>query len=109
MDGPIMPYWMTVSKYDNDNKAAIVIIEIKPDDEKLIEEKLRSGAFDSVQDLIHRALVALPAPEPSRIGKPARPAGKKSLVELFAESPLKGLDLDFSRNRSTSRPIDLGE
>jgi hypothetical protein len=28
-----------------------------------------------------------------------RPPGSKSLVELFAESPLYGLDLDFSRDR----------
>jgi hypothetical protein len=36
-----------------------------------------------------------------------RPPGRKSLVELFAESPLRGLDLDFSRNKSTGRPVDL--
>ena len=33
--------------------------------------------------------------------------GRKSLVEIFDESPLKGLDLDFSRNRSSARPLDL--
>jgi hypothetical protein len=36
-----------------------------------------------------------------------RPSGKKSLAQLFAESPLKGLDLDFSRSRDTGRPIEL--
>lgn len=36
---------------------------------------------------------------------PQRPAGRKSLVELF--EPLRGLDLDFSRNPSTGRPVDL--
>jgi hypothetical protein len=30
---------------------------------------------------------------------------KKSLVELF--EPLRGLDLDFSRNPSTGRPLNL--
>lgn len=39
--------------------------------------------------------------------KRPRPEGKKSLVELFTESPLKGLDLDFSRSKSTGRPVDL--
>ena len=33
------------------------------------------------------------------------PARKKSIVELFA--PIRGLDLDFSRNPSTGRPVDL--
>ena len=37
---------------------------------------------------------------------PAKPMpGRKSLIELF--SPLKGLDLDFSRNPSIGRPPDL--
>ncbi len=38
-------------------------IELKPEDEKLIEEKLRSGAFRSVEEVIYRALVSLPTPE----------------------------------------------
>jgi hypothetical protein len=36
-----------------------------------------------------------------------RPSGKKSLAQLFAESPLKGLDLDFSRSPDTGRPVEL--
>jgi hypothetical protein len=36
-----------------------------------------------------------------------RPPRRKSLVELFAESPLRGLDLDFSREKSTGRSVDL--
>jgi hypothetical protein len=36
-----------------------------------------------------------------------RELGKKSLAQLFAESPLKGLDLDFSGSQDTGRPIDL--
>ena len=32
------------------------------------------------------------------------PARKKSIVELFA--PIRGLDLDFSSNPSTGRPVD---
>ena len=33
------------------------------------------------------------------------PAKKKRLSELFA--PLRGLDIDFSRNPSTGRPVKL--
>ena len=33
------------------------------------------------------------------------PVKKKRLSELFA--PLRGLDIDFSRNPSTGRPVDL--
>ena len=36
-----------------------------------------------------------------------RPAGRKSLSQLFAEPPLKGLDLKFERDPDTGRPIEL--
>jgi hypothetical protein len=36
-----------------------------------------------------------------------RPAGRKSLSQLFANSPLKGLDIDFTRNPSTGRSVEL--
>jgi|HubBroStandDraft_2_1064218.scaffolds.fasta_scaffold3722765_1 hypothetical protein len=36
-----------------------------------------------------------------------RPAGRKSLSQLFAESPFKGLDLKFERDPDTGRPIKL--
>ena len=36
-----------------------------------------------------------------------RPAGRKSLAQLFAESPFKGLDLKFERDPDTGRPVTL--
>lgn len=76
-----------------------MMIELKPEDEKLIEEKLRSGAFRSVEEVIHRALVSMPTPEPKQ--------PTKNLVELFAESPLKGLDLNLERDSDYGRDIEL--
>ncbi len=43
------------------------------------------------------------SPEPKDQAAPSkrqRLPGRKSLAELFAESPLKGLDLDFGRSRA---------
>jgi hypothetical protein len=37
----------------------------------------------------------------------ARPRGKKSLAQLFAESPFKGLDLKFERDPDMGRPVEL--
>jgi len=51
-----------------------------------------------VRSMLERDL-ALPA---SDVPPPAK---KKSLVELF--EPLRGLDLDLSRNPSTGRPVEL--
>jgi hypothetical protein len=39
--------------------------------------------------------------------KRQRPPGRKSLAQLFAESPFKGLDLDFERDQDLGRDADL--
>ena len=36
-----------------------------------------------------------------------RPSGRKSLAQLFADSPFKGLDLDFERDPDIGREIAL--
>lgn len=79
-------------------------IEIKkPETEALIEQHLNSGRFHDVDELLSTALRTLPA----SLGSNA--AGDKDLVELF--EPVRGLfadgELDFSRTRSVSRPLDL--
>ena len=73
----------------------------QPELEALIQQRLQSGAFRDVEDVL---LQALKAYEPEE--KTVEPAVKaKSLVEVFA--PLRGLDLDFDRNPSTGRPVEL--
>jgi hypothetical protein len=72
----------------------------KPEVEALINQRLESGAFKDAEDVILQALQSSPPPVPE---KPP----KKSLSELF--EPIRGLadDLDFSRDPSTGRPVDL--
>lgn len=38
---------------------------------------------------------------------PQRPSGRKSLAQLFPESPFKGLDLDFERDPDIGREFAL--
>ena len=82
-------------------------IEItKPEVEAIIHQRLQSGRFHDVDELLAKALNALEEKESGpKFGE--RPSSRKSLVQLFAESPLKGLELDFSRNKSPGRPVDL--
>ncbi|MGA3039191.1 MAG: hypothetical protein ABSF54_00220 [Bryobacteraceae bacterium] len=85
-------------------------IEIhNPELEQRVREQIQRGQFHNVDDLLEKALDALEEKEAAvaPLAHYERPAGRKSLVELFAESPLKGLDLDFSRNKSGARPVDL--
>jgi hypothetical protein len=78
-------------------------IELTPEDQKLVEEKLRSGAFRNVGELIHRALVSLPVePAPARSTLP-----KKSLIDVLSQPPFAGSELDLERLKDYPKPIDL--
>jgi len=75
-------------------------LELKPDIEAglLAQAHARGLSLDAYLDeVLERA--ASP--------KKPRPAGRKSLARLFAESPLKGIDLKFERDQDTGRPVKL--
>jgi hypothetical protein len=70
----------------------------RPEVEALINQRLRSGAFKDAEDVILQALQSGPPTQPEE--PPA-----KDIEQLFA--PLRGLNLEFSRNPSTGRRVDL--
>lgn len=79
-------------------------IEItNPETEALIQRHLQSGRFHDVNDLLTSVLSSLKEPAAPTVVK------AKNLVELF--EPIRGLfadgELDFSRNPSMGRPVDL--
>jgi Arc/MetJ-type ribon-helix-helix transcriptional regulator len=80
----------------------------KPELIQRVNAQIQSGHFHDADDLIEKALDALERtkPAPASAAERRRAAGRKSLVEIFA--PLRGLNLDFSRNKSAGRPVDLG-
>jgi hypothetical protein len=75
-----------------------------PETEALIASYLQTGAFQSVDDLLAKALVALREKEPASVSpnpgnrERRKLEGRKSLVELFAESPFKGLNIEFDES-----------
>jgi len=71
----------------------------QPEVEAIINQRLQSGAFRNAEDVILQALQSSPMPE-----QPDAPPAK-SIEEMFA--PLRGLNLGFSRNPSTGRPVEL--
>ena len=80
----------------------------RPELEALIRERMNSGAFHDVEDVIMQALRAAPTTtEAPTDTPPRRPEGRKSLAQLFAESPFKGLDIDFERDPDTGRDVTL--
>jgi Arc/MetJ-type ribon-helix-helix transcriptional regulator len=79
----------------------------KPELLQRLNAHIQNGRFHDADEVLEKALDALEEKEavPVSPAERRRAAGRKSLVELFA--PLQGLDLDFSRNKSTGRPVDL--
>ena len=73
----------------------------KPELMQRVNAHIRSGQFQDTDELIEKALDALDEKSPAT----AAAVPEKDIEELFA--PLRGLNLDFSRNPSTGRPVDL--
>ncbi|MGO9520009.1 MAG: hypothetical protein ACLPND_23480 [Candidatus Korobacteraceae bacterium] len=76
-------------------------IHPRPDQEIKIQEALREGLIQSAEDLIDAWLERL------RQRPPSRPSPPETLKEVF--DAVRGLaeELDFSRNRSTGRRVDV--
>ena len=79
-----------------------MIIEIEDaQTEAMIAERIASGAFKNVQEVVRFALSAAPA-------HPAQGSAAKTWREVIESAQaIGGVDLDISRNRSTGRPVDL--
>jgi hypothetical protein len=82
----------------NKEADAMTIQITKPEVEALINQRLESGAFKDAEDVIMQALQ-------SSTQKQSDAPPAKNIEELFA--PLRGLNIEFSRNPSTGRPVDL--
>ena len=79
-------------------------IELKPEQERILQEALRQGRFHSVEEALDQAIQCI-SPERNLPKTNKSRVGRKSLVEVFA--PLRGLNIDFARNPSTGRSVDL--
>lgn len=81
----------------------------KPELVQRVNAYIRTGHFHDADELFEKALDALD--EKDFMPAASSAAAAKNLVELFA--PIRGLlsdeeiDAMFSRNPSTSRPLDL--
>jgi hypothetical protein len=77
--------------------AAAMMIEIhKPELEALIMERMKTGAFHSVEDALMQALEA----SPPAGEKPAAPANNRTSADLIAamqESPYRELEIEPAR------------
>jgi hypothetical protein len=79
-------------------------VEIKPETERLVQEELRSGHAQTVDEIIVYGVNALR--EKSKVAPPPRKP-RKNLADFLLESPLRGSGLQLERQKDYPRPVDL--
>ena len=80
-----------------------ITVDISPEVEA---ELARKAAARGVGVPAYVATLIEQAAQPAR-PKYQRPEGRKSLAQLFAESPFAGLNMDFERDPDLGRDIEL--
>ena len=80
-------------------------VQLTPDQEAFIQQRVRNGRFATADDAVREALSLLE--ERERRSLRPKISGRKSLAQLFAESPFKGMDIEFPRDKDPLRPVDL--
>ncbi len=81
-------------------------IELKPEQERILQEALRQGRFHSMEEALDQAIQYIAPPEnASKEGKSG--AAKQSLSQFLMESPLSGSGLDLDRDKDPGRTIRL--
>ena len=75
-----------------------VKLELKPKIEAELAAQARSKGL-SLEVYLEQVLQSAVAPD--------QRTERRSLAQLFAESPFRGLDLQFEREQDTDRPIQL--
>ncbi|MSV32332.1 MAG: hypothetical protein EXQ57_07405 [Bryobacterales bacterium] len=72
-------------------------IELTLEQERIIQEEIKSGHFHSPDDVLEHALAALRE-------KNRQP---RTLVQFFRESPFVGMEMKFERSQDIGRKIEL--
>lgn len=94
-----------------------ITVEIAPEVQaELARQAAAKGrALEAYAASLLEQAVHLPSAQPvaaelqNQAARPERqrPNGRKSLAQLFAESPFRGLDIDFERDPDIGRDIEL--
>ena len=91
---------------DNKRKATAMTIEIqRPELEALIHERMRSGAFQNVEDVLMQALKASSVPDEKGAGRSDEKSSATGaeLVKAMQASPFKEIGLEPGRERMPVR------
>jgi hypothetical protein len=84
-----------------------MVVELKPETERLVQEEIRRGHVHSLDQLIVEGVTALREKSAAAHGLAASPKPRKKLYELLTHPPFAGSELDLSRGNDDPRPFDL--
>lgn len=78
-------------------------IELKPEQERIVQAEIASGRFQSPEEVLDHALASLREKEQPREAA----APQKNLAQFLMESPFAGAELNLGRQKDYGRPIEL--
>jgi len=78
-------------------------IDLKPEQERIIQAEIESGHFRDPGEVLDHALAALQQRE--QRGKASAP--RKNLAQFLMESPLAGAELNLERQNDYGRSVEL--
>lgn len=81
-------------------------VHLRPEQAQVVGEAIQAGLIETADEVVEAGVEAIRQRLAARGNRPAPPAAK-NLVELFANSPFAGLDMDFERDRDAGREIEL--
>jgi putative addiction module CopG family antidote len=81
-------------------------VHLQPEQEAFIRQRIQAGRFATPDEALREAVSLLEEQEKRHQPKP-QAAERKSLAQLFAESPFRALDLEFPRDKDALRPLAL--
>lgn len=84
-------------------RGAALTINLKPEQERIIQAEIESGHYRSPDEVLDYALAALQEKERERRAT----APRKNLAQFLLESPLAGAELNLERAKDYGRPLEL--
>lgn len=79
-------------------------IQLKPEQERIIQEEIQNGHFRNIHEVLDHALAAL-REKNSQLAETKKP--RKNFAQFLMESPLAGSGLDLRRDKDSGRDIEL--
>lgn len=80
-------------------------IHLNPEQEQVVGEAILAGLIETPGDVVEVGVETIKQRLEARGKLPVPPA--RNLVELFANSPFAGLNMDFERDKDTGREVEV--